>query len=154
MTVDTYVLLGERLDRIVLKNGSIMTMPEVVFELNHMAVQAAQHERIVGELRTEIAMLRSYESEWELLLNQHEQERDAALARVAKLETALTPFAAVADAYDDSEDDDHEPYTDMGCDDRLCLTLGQHRAARTALSGAPAQAQHSVSQEVPPCAEH
>lgn len=46
----------------------------------------AQHERIVGELRTEIAMLRSYESEWELLLNQHEQERDDALARVAELE--------------------------------------------------------------------
>lgn len=66
---------------------------------------------------------------------------DAALARVAELETALTPFAAVADAYDDSEDDDHEPYTDMGCDDRLRLTLSQHRAARTALSGAPAQAQ-------------
>ncbi|MGE1568528.1 hypothetical protein ACMFER_21780 [Pseudomonas aeruginosa] len=42
----------------------------------------AQHGRIVGELRTEIAMLRSYESEWELLLNQHEQERDAALAEV------------------------------------------------------------------------
>ncbi|HGA2772969.1 TPA: hypothetical protein ACIR1N_006036 [Pseudomonas aeruginosa] len=49
----------------------------------------AQHGRIVGELRTEIAMLRSYESEWELLLNQHEQERDAALARVAELESKL-----------------------------------------------------------------
>ncbi|UWU64933.1 hypothetical protein [Pseudomonas aeruginosa] len=45
----------------------------------------AQHERIVGELRTEIAMLRSYESEWELLLNQHEQERDSALAEVERL---------------------------------------------------------------------
>ncbi|EPQ7009190.1 hypothetical protein ACUVZE_005874, partial [Pseudomonas aeruginosa] len=43
-------------------------------------------ERIVGELRTEIAMLRSYESEWELLLNEHEQQRDAAQARVAELE--------------------------------------------------------------------
>ncbi|HFQ2795023.1 TPA: hypothetical protein ACHQHX_006061 [Pseudomonas aeruginosa] len=73
-----------------------------------------------------------------------EAERDAALARVAELETALTPFAAVADVYDDSGDDDHEPYTDIGCDDRLCLTLGQHRAARTALSGAPSQALHSV----------
>ncbi|MDH0300105.1 hypothetical protein [Pseudomonas aeruginosa] len=73
---------------------------------------------------------------------------DAALARVAELETALTPFAAVADAYDDSEDDDHEPYTDMGCDDRLRLTLSQHRAARTALSGAPSQAQHSVPEKV------
>ncbi|MFO7074206.1 hypothetical protein P3E18_28630, partial [Pseudomonas aeruginosa] len=45
----------------------------------------AQHDRIVGELRTEIAMLRSYESEWELLLNEHEQLRDAAQARVAEL---------------------------------------------------------------------
>ncbi|WP_368763829.1 hypothetical protein [Pseudomonas aeruginosa] len=102
MTVDTYVLS----DQVVLKNGNIMTQPEVVAELNSQA--------------------------------------RAALARVAELETALTPFAAVADAYDDSEDDDHEPYIDMGCDDRLCLTLGQHRAARTALSGAPSQAQHSV----------
>ncbi|WP_203225923.1 hypothetical protein, partial [Pseudomonas aeruginosa] len=39
----------------------------------------AQHDRIVGELRAEIAMLRSYEAEWELLLNDHEQQRDAAL---------------------------------------------------------------------------
>ncbi|HHK4736667.1 TPA: hypothetical protein ACQTZZ_004973 [Pseudomonas aeruginosa] len=45
----------------------------------------AQHDRIVGELRAEIAMLRSYESERELLLNQHEQERDAALAEVERL---------------------------------------------------------------------
>ncbi|MGV8746742.1 hypothetical protein ACV36R_12490, partial [Pseudomonas aeruginosa] len=75
-----------------------------------------------------------------------EKERDAALARVAELETALEPFAAVADAYDDSEDDDHEQYTDMGCDDRLRLTLGQHRAGRIALEGRTpqAQAQHSV----------
>ncbi|MFU3767962.1 hypothetical protein ACM7PA_08415 [Pseudomonas aeruginosa] len=48
-----------------------------------------QHDRIIGELRTEIAMLRSYESEWELLLNEHEQQRDAALARVAELELKL-----------------------------------------------------------------
>lgn len=46
----------------------------------------AQHDRIVGELRAEIAMLRSYEAEWELLLNDHEQQRDAALDRVAELE--------------------------------------------------------------------
>ncbi|WP_201269982.1 hypothetical protein [Pseudomonas aeruginosa] len=49
----------------------------------------AQHERIVGELRTEIAMLRSYESEWELLLNEHEQQRDAALARVEQQERTI-----------------------------------------------------------------
>ncbi|HBN8235836.1 TPA: hypothetical protein L3677_005164, partial [Pseudomonas aeruginosa] len=46
-------------------------------------------ECIIGELRTEIAMLRSYESGWELLLNQHEQERGAALARVAEHEATL-----------------------------------------------------------------
>ncbi|MDI3575725.1 hypothetical protein QK322_08335 [Pseudomonas aeruginosa] len=83
---------------------------------------------------------------WAEMFNRVEQERDAALARIAELETALEPFAAVADAYDDSEDDDHEPYTDMGCDDRLRLTLGQHRAGRIALEGRTpqAQAQHSV----------
>ncbi|HHN1139029.1 TPA: hypothetical protein ACRN0V_001649 [Pseudomonas aeruginosa] len=80
--------------------------------------------------------------------DEHAKRLEVALARVAELETALTPFAAVADAYDDSEDDDHEPYTDMGCDDRLRLTLSQHRAARTALSGAPSQAQHSVPEKV------
>ncbi|MEQ0965044.1 hypothetical protein [Pseudomonas aeruginosa] len=45
----------------------------------------AQHERIVEELRAEIAMLRSYESEWELLLNEYEQQCDAALAEVERL---------------------------------------------------------------------
>ncbi len=97
---------------------------------NDELMTVAQHAASVGR--------------WAEMFNRVEQERDAALDRVAELETALAPFAAVADAYDDSEDDDHEPYTDMGCDDRLCLTLGQHRAARTALSGAPSQAQHSV----------
>ncbi|HFS0754881.1 TPA: hypothetical protein ACHYZ8_005009 [Pseudomonas aeruginosa] len=78
--------------------------------------------------------------------DEHAKRLEAALARVAELETALEPFAAVADAYDDSEDDDHEPYTDMGCDDRLRLTLGQHRAGRIALERRTpqAQAQHSV----------
>ncbi len=105
----------------------------------------AQHDRIVGELRAERdgAIKLLGQSVWQKI-ERLTQERDAALARVAELETALTPFAAVADVYDDSGDDDHEPYTDIGCDDRLCLTLGQHRAARTALSGAPSQALHSV----------
>ncbi|WP_134607761.1 hypothetical protein [Pseudomonas aeruginosa] len=119
---------------------------------------AAQHERIVGELRFERQQMDraftacinerdSWAKRWDETVRHGariEEQRDAALARVAELETALAPFAAVADAYDDSEDDDHEPYTDMGCDDRLRLTLGQHRAAQTALSGAPSQAQHSV----------
>lgn len=103
-------------------------------------------DRIVGALRAENAKLIEALDEcdgdrWRL-----RSERDAVLARVAELETALEPFAAVADAYDDSEDDDHEPYTDMGCDDRLRLTLGQHRAGRIALEGRTpqAQAQHSV----------
>ncbi|EPG0577531.1 hypothetical protein M0L66_007212, partial [Pseudomonas aeruginosa] len=127
----------------------------------------AQHERIVGELRAESAKLSEALDEcdgdrWKLRSERDaanarlhevatacataEQQRDAVLARVAELETALEPFAAVADAYDDSEDDDHEPYTDMGCDDRLRLTLGQHRAGRIALEGRTpqAQAQHSV----------
>ncbi|HHK3059748.1 TPA: hypothetical protein ACQRN9_003596 [Pseudomonas aeruginosa] len=113
-------------------------------------------ERIVGALRAKADQLREA-LEWRKenqagqreLLRSVTAERDAALARVAELETALEPFAAVADAYDDSEDDDHEPYTDMGCDDRLRLTLGQHRAGRIALEGRTpqAQAQHSVPEE-------
>ncbi|MER0859588.1 hypothetical protein AAA500_10210 [Pseudomonas aeruginosa] len=113
----------------------------------------AQHDRIVGALRAKADQLREA-LEWRKenqagqreLLRSVTAERDAALARVAELETALEPFAAVADAYDDSEDDDHEPYTDMGCDDSLRLTLGQHRAGRIALEGRTpqAQAQHSV----------
>ncbi|EOK5397472.1 hypothetical protein ACM6SP_005964 [Pseudomonas aeruginosa] len=129
-----------------------------------------QHDRIVGELQAENAKLSESLDEcdgdrWKLRSERDaanarlhevatacataEQERDAALARVAELETALEPFAAVADAYDDSEDDDHEPYTDMGCDDRLRLTLGQHRAGRIALEGRTpqAQAQHSGPEE-------
>ncbi|MGU0737577.1 hypothetical protein ACSESU_13795 [Pseudomonas aeruginosa] len=102
----------------------------------------AQHERIVGARWNRAMDLMG--EHVARISEKFKAERDAALARVAELETALTPFAAVADAYDDSEDDDHEPYTDMGCDERLCLTLGQHRAARTALSGAPSQAQHCV----------
>ncbi|MCP1651644.1 hypothetical protein [Pseudomonas nitroreducens] len=40
----------------------------------------------ISELENEIARLRSYESEWEHLLNDHQQQRDAAQARVAELE--------------------------------------------------------------------
>lgn len=111
---------------------------------NEIAVRLRQFERICEGLPQDatdgcwtVQGIRGYAK----LL---EDQLKSALARVAELETALAPFAAVADAYDDSEDDDHEPYTDMGCDDRLRLTLGQHRAAQTALSGAPSQAQHSV----------
>lgn len=57
----------------------------------------AECDRIVGELWAEIAMLRSYEAEWELLLNDHEQQRDAALARVAELEHVLRVVVNAAD---------------------------------------------------------
>ncbi|MEW3606498.1 hypothetical protein, partial [Pseudomonas aeruginosa] len=71
----------------------------------------AQHDRIVGALRAKADQLREA-LEWRKenqagqreLLRSVTAERDAALARVAELETALEPFAAVADAYDDSED--------------------------------------------------
>ncbi len=106
----------------------------------------AQHDRIVGALRAENAKLSEALDRWPLIRDSLKLRLADALARVAELETALEPFAAVADAYDDSEDDDHEPYTDMGCDDSLRLTLGQHRAGRIALEGRTpqAQAQHSV----------
>ncbi|HBO1605256.1 TPA: hypothetical protein L4G40_006053 [Pseudomonas aeruginosa] len=105
-----------------------------------------QQDRIVGELRADRDSWAEQAEQRLADWDEMRKERDAALARVAELETALEPFAAVADAYDDSEDDDHEPYTDMGCDDRLRLTLGQHRAGRIALEGRTpqAQAQHSV----------
>ncbi|EMO3472424.1 hypothetical protein WDO03_001128 [Pseudomonas aeruginosa] len=105
-----------------------------------------QHERIVGDLRADRDSWAEQAEQRLADWDEMRKERDAALARIAELETALEPFAAVADAYDDSEDDDHEPYTDMGCDDRLRLTLGQHRAGRIALEGRTpqAQAQHSV----------
>ncbi|EPK2737826.1 hypothetical protein L4643_004367 [Pseudomonas aeruginosa] len=89
MTIDTYVLF----DQDVLKNGNIMTKPEVVAELNHMAVQADQHDRIVGALRAKAVQLREA-LEWRAenqagqreLLRSVTAERDAALARVAELE--------------------------------------------------------------------
>ncbi|EPG3673703.1 hypothetical protein QOZ79_12625 [Pseudomonas aeruginosa] len=89
MTIDTYVLF----DQVVLKNGNIMTKPEVVAELNHMAVQADQHDRIVGALRAKAVQLREA-LEWRAenqagqreLLRSVTAERDAALARVAELE--------------------------------------------------------------------
>ncbi|MDX3941301.1 hypothetical protein QYP06_19700 [Pseudomonas aeruginosa] len=104
-------------------------------------VTLAQHDRIFGALRAENAKLSEALDRWPLIRDSLKLRLADALARVAELETALEPFAAVADAYDDSEDDDHEPYTDMGCDDRLRLTLGQHRAARIALEGRTPQAQ-------------
>ncbi|HGN2725809.1 TPA: hypothetical protein ACKRYN_000070 [Pseudomonas aeruginosa] len=105
-----------------------------------------QHARIVGALRADRDSWAEQAEQRLADWDEMRKERDAALARVAELETALEPFAAVADAYDDSEDDDHEPYTDMGCDDRLRLTLGQHRAGRIALEGRTpqAQTQHSA----------
>lgn len=75
-------------------------------------------ECIIGELRTEIAMLRSYESEWELLLNEHEQQRDAALARVAELEKQ-EPVAWV-----EVIDRDYGPYNFHG---KRLLPKGKHQ---------------------------
>ncbi|HGM7116572.1 TPA: hypothetical protein ACKRNJ_001954 [Pseudomonas aeruginosa] len=92
----------------------------------------SQHERIVGALRAEIAMLRSYEAEWELLLNEHEQQRDDALARVAELERQ-EPVATVAKVpgEDWNSLDFHRDLQDM--------------QPGTKLYAAPvAQAQHSV----------
>ncbi|HFQ7112828.1 TPA: hypothetical protein ACHTOO_000589 [Pseudomonas aeruginosa] len=92
----------------------------------------AECERIVGELRAEIAMLRSYEAEWELLLNEHEQQRDAALARVAELERQ-EPVATVAKV-------PGEDWNSLDFHRDL-----QHMQPGTKLYAAPvARAQHSV----------
>ncbi|RQC10366.1 hypothetical protein IPC393_09125 [Pseudomonas aeruginosa] len=72
-------------DGTILSAEDCGTALEVCAKVQTPLMTVAQHERIVGELRTEITMLRSYESEWELLLNQHEQERDAAQAEVERL---------------------------------------------------------------------
>ncbi|EOD6548861.1 hypothetical protein [Pseudomonas aeruginosa] len=96
MTIDTYVLF----DQDVLKNGNIMTKPEVVAELNHMAVQAAQHERIVGtldQLREALEWRKENQAGQRELLRSVTAERDAALAKVAELDQALAekdPFGA------------------------------------------------------------
>ncbi|HGE2094687.1 TPA: hypothetical protein ACQQSY_006474 [Pseudomonas aeruginosa] len=100
MTIDTYVLF----DQVVLKNGNIMTKPEVVAELNHMAVQADQHDRIVGALRAKAVQLREA-LEWRAenqagqreLLRSVTAERDVAQARVAELEHVLRVVVNAAD---------------------------------------------------------
>ncbi|MGF2552171.1 hypothetical protein ACQUUE_16985 [Pseudomonas aeruginosa] len=150
MTIDTYVLF----DQVVLKNGNIMTKPEVVAELNHMAVQADQHDRIVGALRAKAVQLREA-LEWRAenqagqreLLRSVTAERDAAQARVAELERQ-EPVAYRIEARDE-----------RGIVRRDCLSrtpfneglpdakqwAGNFTVTSTPLYAAPvAQAQHSV----------
>ncbi|MCS8109563.1 Lar family restriction alleviation protein [Pseudomonas aeruginosa] len=101
----------------------------------------AQHDRIVGELRTEIAMLRSYESEWELLLNEHEQLRDAAQARVAELTATRNRYGLDAHYFNKNLQRilrDFESFTP----DELARSL--IILAKVADEKVVAQAQHSV----------
>ncbi|MEQ0906381.1 hypothetical protein ABLT16_17480 [Pseudomonas aeruginosa] len=117
----------------------------------------AQHDRIVGELRAEIAMLRSYESERELLLNQHEQERDAALARVAELERELRNEEN-AHTTTIEQRDNAEHWADQLANaiaERFGVDIGEHsnlncpwNEALVWMQQPPAQAQHSVPEEV------
>ncbi|HCF9240829.1 TPA: hypothetical protein NI607_005288 [Pseudomonas aeruginosa] len=67
MNVNTYVLSGGGLDRIVLKNGSVMTMPEVVAELNRLARAAATSAtelKAWRELRQAVADIEGCEDDW------------------------------------------------------------------------------------------
>ncbi|MBH9437786.1 Lar family restriction alleviation protein [Pseudomonas aeruginosa] len=101
----------------------------------------AQHDRIVGELRTEIAMLRSYESEWELLLNEHEQLRDAAQARGAELTATRNRYGLDAHYFNKNLQRilrDFESFTP----DELARSL--IILAKVADEKVVAQAQHSV----------
>lgn len=121
-----------------------------------------QHDRIVGELRTEIAMLRSYESEWELLLNEHEQQRDAALARVSGLRSLLNPILCYVEndierMRGDRDKSDNKEIYDLA----ISLAMERLKAAQHAVfttepgcdtavelaSHITAQAQHSVPEE-------
>ncbi|HFQ6219692.1 TPA: hypothetical protein ACHSDZ_004056 [Pseudomonas aeruginosa] len=117
-----------------------------------------QHDRIVGELRAEIAMLRSYEAEWELLLNEHEQQRDAALAEVAGLRSLLNSLLCYVERdinrmrSDRDKSDNKEIY-----DRSISLAMERLKAAQNAvfttepgcdtaveLAAQTTQAQHSV----------
>ncbi|MEG6794395.1 hypothetical protein AB2C28_25440 [Pseudomonas aeruginosa] len=128
MTIDTYVLF----DQDVLKNGNIMTKPEVVAELNHMAVQAAQHERIVGALDQLREALEWNQAGQRELLRSVTAERAAAQARVAELEHVLRVVVNAADH-------GSWPTTVMHGIEKVREVL--------AGSAPPAKAQHSVPEE-------
>ena len=51
-----------------------------------------------------------------------------------EIAAVLAPFAAVADCYDDAEEDSFQPAHDIGLHKDLALTLGQFRAVRTLLA--------------------
>ncbi|MNJ59045.1 hypothetical protein D3C77_547080 [compost metagenome] len=55
--------------------------------------------------------------------------------------SVMAPFAAVADMYDEAEDDDFEPWTDSAMHPDLRLTLGQFRQLRALLAQPAAQHQ-------------
>lgn len=62
--------------------------------------------------------------------------------------SVLAPFAAVADMYDEAEDDDFEPWTDSAMHKDLRLTLGQFRQLRALLAQPAAQHQGEPIGEV------
>lgn len=66
----------------------------------------------------------------------HELAMNALRERIERLEEALKPFAAVADEYSDSEDDDFEVWVDAGPIKliRYTFRLDMYRAARAALT--------------------
>lgn len=74
----------------------------------------AQHERIVGALRADRDSWAEQAEQRLADWDEMRKERDAILARVAELETALEPFAAVADAYDDSEGQGTSKWANLG----------------------------------------
>lgn len=51
-----------------------------------------------------------------------------------EIAAVLAPFAAVADCYDDAEEDSFQPAHDIGLHKDLALTLGLFRAVRTLLA--------------------
>ena len=56
------------------------------------------------------------------------------IVSIEQLRQLLAPFAAVADCYDDAEDDGFDPARDYGMSKGVAVTLDQFRAVRTFLA--------------------
>ncbi|ENT5132336.1 hypothetical protein ACFFY3_004394 [Pseudomonas aeruginosa] len=148
MTVDTYVLSEGDLGRIVMKGDSIMTLREVVAELNRQArtaTAAATELEAWRELRKAVADIEGCGDDWP----SHGNTPLAIAAGYALLKrdlsstmTMLAEVETMVRMIEEREWADHVGQSDIG--QRL-------EAAITRLVN---EARPPHSQEVPPCAAH